>query len=61
MVLKALKEGLKKDSDAEDADASSPEDTAKAEAKKKPDWATIRVISRYQSPMAQTAEKGMLI
>lgn len=61
MVLKALKEGLKKDSDAEDTDTSSQEDTAKAEAKKKPDWATIRVISRYQSPMAQTAEKGMLI
>lgn len=65
MVLKALKEELKKDSETEDTDAALKE-AAKSEKtaeKKKPDWATIRVINRYKSPMEEAVgkEKGMLI
>lgn len=63
MVLKALKEELQKDSDTKGTETSSQEDakSTKAEAKKKPDWASMRVINRYKSPMAQEAAKGMLI
>ena len=65
VVLEALRDELKKKESAETEDDRRDTEEAKSSAseKKKPDWATIRVINRYKSPTEEAVgkEKGMLI
>lgn len=57
LVLKALQDQLKKKEEAagqtqqKDGDA----EYARADVKKKPDWATIRVLERYRAPAEENA------
>lgn len=56
LLVEALREELQKKSDeGETKNAESEDDTKglKTAKKKKPDWATIRVIQHYKSPIEQ--------
>ena len=66
VVLKALKDELKKELNSDESESTVQEDESAAPnavKKKKPDWATIRVIQHYKSPrMEENAEsKGVLV
>ncbi len=62
VVLDALRRGLKKESE-EETKVQQEDEPIQAEAKKKPDWARIRVIRHYQSPVAREGVEnpGILI
>lgn len=65
-VVQALKEELKKELENDEKNSNEAEDggeVPKAAKDKKPDWATIRVIQRYASPMKQEDLpcKGLLV
>ena len=64
-VLKALKEELEKKDESretEEAEEDKKSGTA-AYSKKKPDWAKIRVIQRYQAPLyeAKPEKNGIFL
>lgn len=64
VVLEALRDELKKKQTEEKKDDSQKDEetSALAQAKKKPDWAKIRVIERYKSPKDELSEKtGVLV
>lgn len=64
-VLEALRDELKKkESDKTEKTRQDSEDTkSQASAKKKPDWAKIRVIEHYKSPKEEELikQKGILV
>lgn len=65
-ALKALRDELKKAQKTDETEASERENAAlesKTASGKKTDWATIRVIRRYQSPVMEQDSKtpGILV
>ncbi len=65
VVVQALKEELKKEleSDEKNNNKAKDSDISKTTKDKKPDWATIRVIQRYEAPIKQEDLpcKGLLV
>ncbi|MBO5372261.1 MAG: hypothetical protein J6A75_06035 [Lachnospiraceae bacterium] len=66
VVVQALKEELKKELESDEennGEACDKEEIQKITKSKKPDWASIRVIQRYESPMKQEDLpcKGLLV
>ena len=64
VVLEALRDELKKGKESEEKKGSDSEkDTfdTQAQKTKKEDWARIRVIRRYQSPVLEESKKGGIL
>lgn len=65
VVLEALRDGLKKSRQTESAEEESDQESGVSsnEARKKSDWATIRVIRRYHAPVLEeeNTKKGILV
>ncbi len=65
VVLEALRDGLKKNrqTDEKEDNAKEAEASSNGVQKKKSNWATIRVIRHYQSPVLEeeNAKKGILV
>ena len=62
-VLKALIDGIQKNSQStapQTAGTAQETDAAAQTAKKKPDWAKVRVIRHYQAPVTEE-KKGILV
>lgn len=64
-IIKALRDELKKESDEEQKKVQSEgaKESSSVSRKKKPDWAVVRVIERYQPPVVQTTSEseGLLV
>ncbi|MCI9209078.1 MAG: hypothetical protein HFI83_00075 [Eubacterium sp.] len=60
IVLKALKDELEKKEQSGHAEGADTQDREKSEvsAPRKPDWATIRVIERYRSPLQEDTQNN---
>ena len=60
IVLKALKDELEKKEQSGHAEETDTQDREKSEvsAPKKPDWAKIRVIERYRSPLQEDTQNN---
>ena len=61
LVLGALRDELKKKADEQKSESAQEEGVSQVR-KKKPDWATIRVVEHYKAPVAESgAGRGICV